>query len=123
MSNQILECALAAAYSHTFPNAAKNGGGVITALSKVYPIVNAKASCPDRGCNIPGDVAHIVMHLNDQHKWTREKIADWVGTLEDEQFEKSKKAAEDTAAKMVNEMFETRKPETVCETEKVVVEK
>lgn len=27
-------------------------------------------------------VNHIVMHLNDEHRWTRERIADWVESVE-----------------------------------------
>lgn len=27
-------------------------------------------------------VANLVSHLNDHHKWTREKIAEWVSTVE-----------------------------------------
>lgn len=27
-------------------------------------------------------VNHIVMHLNDEHRWTREQIADWVESVE-----------------------------------------
>lgn len=43
------------------------------------------APCP--GCS---DGAHwwittAVMHLNDMHHWTRERIADWVETIENQQ--------------------------------------
>lgn len=27
-------------------------------------------------------VTHVVAHLNDKHRWTREQIADWVQTIE-----------------------------------------
>jgi hypothetical protein len=27
-------------------------------------------------------VSSIIQHLNDEHRWTREKIADWVETIE-----------------------------------------
>ena len=38
-------------------------------------------SCPvcSRG---PVHTAHIIVHLNDQHRWTRERIAEWVATIE-----------------------------------------
>jgi hypothetical protein len=43
-------------------------------------------SCP-MDCSGPDlyDVARVVTHLNDHHRWTREAIADWVARLEPEQ--------------------------------------
>lgn len=38
------------------------------------------APCPACGSEF-GIVGHV-MHLNDTHKWTRERIADWIETLE-----------------------------------------
>lgn len=32
-------------------------------------------------CHLSCDV-HIIPHLNNKHRWTRERIADWVETLE-----------------------------------------
>lgn len=37
-------------------------------------------SCPATGGN--KSVSLIVMELNDRHRWTRERIADWVATIE-----------------------------------------
>jgi len=38
--------------------------------------------CP--ACGVVGErgISQIVGHLNDQHRWTREAIADWVATVE-----------------------------------------
>lgn len=42
-------------------------------------------SCPDcgGGCHLhPRCAAGIIWRLNDIHKWSRERIADWVATIE-----------------------------------------
>jgi hypothetical protein len=43
------------------------------------------ARCPVR-CEASADGAYhvggLIAHLNDQHQWTREAIADWVATIE-----------------------------------------
>lgn len=36
----------------------------------------ARAKCPI--CRMTNTRKHLVMHLNDRHRWTRERIADWV---------------------------------------------
>ena len=48
-----------------------NGRG---ALPELWRIFGRKMPCPD--CNEPH--FGIISHLNDQHRWSREKIADWV---------------------------------------------
>ena len=37
--------------------------------------------CPDCGRE-KKKIYHIITHLNDHHRWSREAIADWVETLE-----------------------------------------
>ncbi len=37
--------------------------------------------CPAEGCRKTLSLASILVHLNDDHRWTREQIAAW---LEDE---------------------------------------
>jgi hypothetical protein len=39
-------------------------------------------SCPVRRCGYANRAEGVVMHLNDSHGWTRERIADWVATIE-----------------------------------------
>lgn len=34
-----------------------------------------------------GPVLSVVLHLNDEHGWTRERIADWVATVEPKEIE------------------------------------
>lgn len=70
-------------------------GGVIvnvpTAGVAVNPIGELKKIIPNIGTNVETpclcgvaamDICHVVMHLNDQHEWSREKIADWLDTLD-----------------------------------------
>lgn len=42
-----------------------------------------QVSCPLCGEAFQVGVVSMVVHLNDDHKWTREKIADWVEGIED----------------------------------------
>lgn len=40
-------------------------------------------ACPVDGCTGDFEEADAIVHLNDKHRWTRERIADWVQTIED----------------------------------------
>jgi hypothetical protein len=41
------------------------------------------AACPCPGCDLTElYVRSVITHLNDQHRWTREQIADWVAEIE-----------------------------------------
>jgi hypothetical protein len=48
----------------------------------VRDILAAASSCP--ACDLGEGDALIsnILHLNDDHKWTRERIADWVESIE-----------------------------------------
>lgn len=64
-------------------------GRDITAFQKMesqFPIEKAPASCPlcKGSWAYPYDVITAVVHLNNEHKWTRQQIADWVETKERE---------------------------------------
>ncbi len=77
-------CALGAALEATgydFPSA---GFGVPTlTLQNYWPFIwRIEVKCPG-GC--PGNMElpkAIITHLNDDHCWTRERIADWIATIE-----------------------------------------
>lgn len=46
-------------------------------------IVATGAQCPACGITYnPNGLYCMVVHLNDEHRWTREAIADWVATVE-----------------------------------------
>ncbi len=45
--------------------------------------LEARAQCP-AGCMLTGQtwLRDTITHLNDDHRWTREQIADWVASIE-----------------------------------------
>jgi hypothetical protein len=46
-----------------------------------WQIVERMATCP--ACNRrQSNVGEIIVHLNDQHRWTREAIADWLDVID-----------------------------------------
>jgi hypothetical protein len=60
-------------------------------LRQLFPLLNREAHCP--ACSRPTgwwrrwrgkeyDVEDVVVHLNDDHEWKRERIAEWVVTQE-----------------------------------------
>lgn len=52
-----------------------------TAASIVWPWLDrGTIPCPD--CNGVTFTKWVIQHLNDDHKWTRERIAEWVATIE-----------------------------------------
>lgn len=76
-----------ATVSLTYEPAYKTGD-VLGTLKKAIPgLKNARANCPASktcGSEVYHDmpVTEVIIHLNDTHKWTREKIADWLETLD-----------------------------------------
>lgn len=47
------------------------------------PILRMAATCPaSEWCRVCHCVYDVIIHLNDEHRWTREAIADWVETIE-----------------------------------------
>ena len=51
------------------------------AFQQAMPELVLQAVCP--ACGVPSTRFDIVSnHLNDQHRWTRERIADWLDTLD-----------------------------------------
>lgn len=80
-------CAFGAAYEATF------GVKVIdvitndqnTQFSKAYPVIFQESECPCCGCFTKRPVEDVVTHLNDNHRWLREKIArEFVKPIEEE---------------------------------------
>ena len=51
---------------------------------------NIRSKCPIRNCPINFDkenIVQLIVHLNDDHRWSRERIADFVESLELAQIE------------------------------------
>lgn len=69
-------------------------------LGQVIPeLFSFRAPCPHEGCTegVGSDTLYrLIQHLNDNHQWTRERIADWLDTLEvDLTFKLSDKESEE----------------------------
>lgn len=61
----------------------------VQALPDIFPELEALRPDPPCGCNdaeLGGTVTlyWLIIHLNDRHKWSRDRIADWVATLLEE---------------------------------------
>ena len=55
------------------------------AIERLWPIVSRRAVCPvhcELGQHGSWVLLAVVWHLNDVHRWTRERIVDWVATVE-----------------------------------------
>lgn len=53
------------------------------------PISRATATCP--ACDFDDDVEGCIIHINNEHRWTRERIADWV-ELQEQRIESTPSA-------------------------------
>lgn len=57
---------------------------VMRNILKLFPCANKYAVCP-KACPYTGrgaTVMGVIMHLNDDHRWPRQKIADWLEQLD-----------------------------------------
>lgn len=69
------------------------------ALAEAIPgFADARAECPCSCYSLAptkSTLANCIVHLNDSHEWTRERIADWLDTLDlDLSFQTDKKEKE-----------------------------
>ncbi|HET9118502.1 MAG TPA: hypothetical protein VFN75_10605 [Pseudonocardiaceae bacterium] len=56
---------------------------VVDELTQLFPALTDNATvCPAVGACGPYRLDHVIQHLNDQHRWARERIADWLDTLD-----------------------------------------
>lgn len=68
--------------------------GIATAHAR-FPVLATEATCPL--CGYIRELDSIVAHLNDDHYWTREQIADFVETIEAHQVQPAPALVEVTA--------------------------
>jgi hypothetical protein len=57
-------------------------GDVYTIYSELLDSRNSCPRCAERDVQYSAQTQAIVHHLNDDHRWTREAIADWLEALE-----------------------------------------
>lgn len=73
------------------------------AIHKEYPeLKDLRPSCPAGHCNIALDhgsnAISVIWHLNDIHEWSRERIAEWVSTIEPQPVEELREEADEVLA-------------------------
>jgi hypothetical protein len=70
-------CALGAAYEGAYA-LPEDAHGVRPRLDRLFDCLeNVRRRCPV-GCNKRLPLNAIILHLNDDHHWTREEIAEWL---------------------------------------------
>jgi hypothetical protein len=82
-------CAIGAAYEATFKDMPLAHDGVVNDFERLaahYPLLydDNKIYCPEcAGAEVKQDnLCNILIHLNDDHRWTREEIAGYVRGFE-----------------------------------------
>lgn len=73
-------CALGAAYegAYALPRDPHEAHGIHPRLDRLFDCLeNVRRRCPV-GCNKRLPLNSIILHLNDDHHWTREKIVEWL---------------------------------------------
>lgn len=71
-------CALGAAYEGFYKLPTDAEGIRPRHLERLFDCLeNTLRSCPE-GCKKRLALASMILHLNDDHQWTRERIAEWV---------------------------------------------
>lgn len=76
-SGQNASCALGAAYEAMY-RLPREGGHPTRDLDWFFDCLDTVKACPADGCKKKLFLAAILVHLNDDHLWTRDQIADWL---------------------------------------------
>ena len=75
-------CALGAAYDGLYRLPHEHGPLRPLHLERVFDCLeNTLRHCPIDGCPKSLMLASVIVHLNDDHEWSREQIADWLQTI------------------------------------------
>lgn len=64
--------------------------------SRYFPILAVMETCPVTACSdvcmmSAESLDNVIQHLNDDHYWTREQVAEWVEVIERRQFQPMRK--------------------------------
>lgn len=72
-------CALGAAYDGMYHLPSETGAAKPHQLDRLFDCLeNRVRRCPEAGCPKRLALGAIIVHLNDDHRWDRERIAHWV---------------------------------------------
>jgi len=76
-SGQNASCALGAAYEAMY-RLPREGGRPTRDLDWFFDCLDTVKACPHEGCKKKLFLAAILVHLNDDHRWSRDEIATWL---------------------------------------------
>jgi hypothetical protein len=72
-------CALGAVYDAVYHLPRPHGKLIPDHLERLFRCLDEVTKrCPQDGCKKRLPLAPMLVHLNDDHVWTREQIADWL---------------------------------------------
>jgi hypothetical protein len=72
-------CALGAAYEGMYRLPSETGpANPSRDLEWFFACLDSVKRCPAENCKKKLSLAALIVHLNDDHRWSREQIADWV---------------------------------------------
>lgn len=57
-------------------NHAANSQDLSDLVVEIFPELHVIAKCPE--CLLRDELGDMIVHLNDEHKWTRNQIANWI---------------------------------------------
>jgi hypothetical protein len=78
----VASCALGAAYEGMYRLPEEAGQILPKRLERLFDCLEGSVKrCPANGCKKTLILAAMLVHLNDDHLWSREAIASWVETL------------------------------------------
>lgn len=80
-SDEVGTCAIGAVFQAV---GSDMGVGLSDDMGNQLDVAN-RSPCPVLGCEHDHVNHATIPHLNDDHRWTREQIADWVQAIEDAQ--------------------------------------
>ena len=87
-SGEVGSCAIGAGYEAITGDVdLRRSTSIYSAIVKLYPYIDTDEvfECHVRGCEEPAlfGLSEMILHLNDDHLWTREQIADWLESEEE----------------------------------------
>ena len=72
-------CALGAVYDAFYHLPRQHGKLIPDHLERLFRCLDeVSKQCPHEGCKKRLPLAPMLVHINDDHLWTREQIADWL---------------------------------------------